>query len=348
MGPHHAYRRSPDSEKAKLKFDPRLSGLRGLAAMSVLTVHLWSGKVMFVPFPWLASLWMGVPVFLMLSMFLLLRVLDDAPSIAHYIRRRVLRIWPTYFLFIAAAVAVDAIVLKPTFTWTDIALSATFTQYFAYVLGYAGTLSGGLGEPVGPLWTLQLEEFVYLLIPLIHKWGKRPVVGWAMVLFGLGWVTVSAALFLGGRIDQAFWERMWYAPPTWTLAYGLGLLAYLNRLPHVPRPSLFILASFIAYPFLQGFAHGVLSLVVFYPAVAFSVARFLVEPPALLARFTPIGEVSYGLYASQGVAYSVFGGLGFLVAPFLAMAVELPQRSYQILARVEFARTFPRRNRRKW
>ena len=67
------------------KFDPRLSGLRGLAAFGVVLFHGTSA-------PWtsITSVFIvGVPVFLMLSMYLLLRSLDFNANMKHYFLRRI-------------------------------------------------------------------------------------------------------------------------------------------------------------------------------------------------------------------------------------------------------------------
>ncbi|MDA4126919.1 MAG: acyltransferase family protein, partial [Thaumarchaeota archaeon] len=85
-------------------YDPRLSGLRGSAAFLIVLYHVAGfGILVGIP-PLLArafdqavvGFWVGVPVFLMLSMVLLLRSLDANSDIKHYFKRRIKRIWPIY------------------------------------------------------------------------------------------------------------------------------------------------------------------------------------------------------------------------------------------------------------
>jgi peptidoglycan/LPS O-acetylase OafA/YrhL len=282
----------------------------------------------------------------MLSIFLLMGVLDERPSIRGYFKRRVLRIWPIYFLFMGVAVVLCVYFLHSAFDVVDLVLFATFTSYFAHFVTGKGPLAGNLGPSVGPFWTLQLEEFVYLLIPVIHRWGRSPRVAYAMIIGGLGWVLASNALYLHGSVSLDFWKLLWYAPPTWMAAYGFGLLAYLRRAPRVPGTWLVLFGVFALYPFFP----DVWSRTVFYPVVLLCTGSMLMSPPNWLARLAPVGEVSYGLYASQGAAYTVFGASGILAAIPMAICVELPLRyrtiRERLLARIPSARIVARRRPR--
>src|ERR1700730_16332722 len=81
---------------SKSKFDPGLSGLRGLASFGVVLFHA-SIYIRMPLFALTSTFYLGVPVFLMMSMYLLLKRLDANALLKHYFKRRIIRIWPIYF-----------------------------------------------------------------------------------------------------------------------------------------------------------------------------------------------------------------------------------------------------------
>ncbi len=90
-----------DAVTPRSSFDPCLSGLRGVAAFGVVLFHACT--VLGFLYPLFLPLSTGVSLFLMLSIFLLLRSLDNNPSLGHYFFRRIRRIWPIYYLTITGA-----------------------------------------------------------------------------------------------------------------------------------------------------------------------------------------------------------------------------------------------------
>lgn len=91
---------------------PSLEGARGVAALTVLTFH----AVVFSDDPGFlgvatARFWLGVPLFFLLSGFLLFRpmahatiFLEKRPSLARYARSRVLRIIPAYWVALTVTI----------------------------------------------------------------------------------------------------------------------------------------------------------------------------------------------------------------------------------------------------
>src|ERR1700730_2530487 len=81
---------------SKSKFDPGLSGLRGLASFGVVLFH--ASKYVRMPlFALTSTFYLGVPVFLMMRTYLLLKRIDSNADLKHYFRRRIIRIRPIYF-----------------------------------------------------------------------------------------------------------------------------------------------------------------------------------------------------------------------------------------------------------
>lgn len=158
-----------------------VEGLRAVAALAVLVTHV-SLNAMGNRGPFgglLARLDVGVPVFFVLSGYLLYRpfasalLRDEAlPSVRRYLRHRLLRIVPAYWVLIVAsflfAPAVGALVPTTGFSpessgvtsvplW-DMVRFATFTQVY-----WKDSLAG----PFPQAWTLATEMAFYLVLPVL-------------------------------------------------------------------------------------------------------------------------------------------------------------------------------------
>ncbi len=181
---------------------PVLDGIRGLAVMLTVGSHLWltnghRGSVLITVLTSVrSSMWLGVDVFLSLSGFLITGILFDTLGSAGYLRkfyaRRVLRIFPVYYL------AIGVLVLLAGWMHFDLA-------------GYGWRLAGflentGLGRPVagapealaGHLWSIALEEQFYLVWPVmvLAVRDRRRLMGLAAVL-SVGALGLRVALVLG-------------------------------------------------------------------------------------------------------------------------------------------------------
>lgn len=149
--------------------DLQLDGLRGVAALGVVIFHAHYG-------PALDWMWRFVDLFFVLSGFLITRIILDALrrdvfSLRNFMMRRVLRIWPVYYLTLAVCLiaATGRALLTGEIDHFSGAASAPF--FLQYVHHY---FSPGLhaGEENFILWfhhswSIAVEEQFYLLMPLL-------------------------------------------------------------------------------------------------------------------------------------------------------------------------------------
>ena len=220
---------------------------------------------------------MAVPVFLMLSMVLLLRSLDSNLDLGRYFKRRIRRIWPIYFgSLIVIFLFFNAYTTYHLIPWDYLGFF-TFTEYYAHPF---------INGPLGVFWTLQLEEAVYLFISLIHSSRHKEMIGGALVGVGLAWTFVlfSTNLVATGWATQSY---LWYTPPAWMLAYGLGILIYTGRFRGVGWRAfrwlvfpLLLAMGFTQPYYLQSFVQ---EYELFYPLVTLGFAA-VVATPALVDR----------------------------------------------------------------
>jgi peptidoglycan/LPS O-acetylase OafA/YrhL len=161
-------------------YRPELDALRFLAFLIVFIVH----RMDFLPIDptqhfWLYNLCLlgdfGVPVFLLLSAFLITELLfreHDRNGTIHpkaFYMRRILRIWPLYFAVFYGLVVLGHFVRgagpKDPLSW----LAFTFFtgNWYICVKGWIPAY------PVNPLWSISVEEQFYIAIPLIVLFGRR-------------------------------------------------------------------------------------------------------------------------------------------------------------------------------
>jgi peptidoglycan/LPS O-acetylase OafA/YrhL len=175
--------------------------------MSVLTYHaLYKGVLLQLPTgsplsPWVAHLDVGVPIFFVLSGFLLYRPFvrarlsgSDAPHTEAYGWRRVMRILPAYWV---------ALVIVGLAGATIAGYAAVFSAkgapaYFGLLQIYnPNTAQGG----INPAWTLCVEVTFYAFLPLWARLMRRLprasgvrgelVALAALIVVSIGWKVVA-------------------------------------------------------------------------------------------------------------------------------------------------------------
>jgi peptidoglycan/LPS O-acetylase OafA/YrhL len=160
---------------------PELDGIRGLAILGVLCSHIagMSGILNTVSpsiaekllSHFLVPMWGGVDLFFVLSGFLITGILLRTKASNHYFSsfyaRRVLRIFPIYYLVLTLSIIIGrfsaefASTLPPWASWR--------ISYFLYlqnwpVFWHGDKVMGGLW---GAYWSLAVEEQFYFIWPLV-------------------------------------------------------------------------------------------------------------------------------------------------------------------------------------
>lgn len=136
---------------------PALDGLRAVAVFTVIVYHF---GITAVPGD------LGVSAFFVLSGFLITWLLLKEHAVAgtvslrQFYARRMLRIFPAYYAFLAVSFAIDHFRGQP---WgTGLGLSSVF-----YVVNYYNALNGHPTTSITHAWSLGIEEQFYLLWPML-------------------------------------------------------------------------------------------------------------------------------------------------------------------------------------
>jgi peptidoglycan/LPS O-acetylase OafA/YrhL len=172
----NAMARTPDESVRR----PDLDGLRGVAVLLIIFLHYvtTSGNYPYLgPRPvalFLQSFWSGVDIFFVLSGFLIGGIILDNGAAENFFGvfylRRALRILPVAYLTIAFAYLVI-----PLFNATLLSLSQVPPYSYLLFINNFWTANGlDFYPPLGPMWSLAIEEQFYLMAPaFILLAGKR-------------------------------------------------------------------------------------------------------------------------------------------------------------------------------
>jgi peptidoglycan/LPS O-acetylase OafA/YrhL len=230
------------------RFDS-LTGLRGVAALSVLFFHAWlvaaspdtaTGVPLLSPLlSWLMRIgWSGVDVFFTLSAFLLAlpyaraaNAGQPAPAWRPYLLRRAARIFPAYWTQLAILLAAGLAGLawgRTVPPWQGV------ESVIAHVVLWLDAW-----PRVAPLlphwWTLPVEFGFYLLLPMLARAFAPRRWPWLLALVALAWA----------------WRAMWLLHPRADFAH----LAWIDQLPG--RIDQFAIGMLAAWAWVRGDARGV-------------------------------------------------------------------------------------------
>jgi peptidoglycan/LPS O-acetylase OafA/YrhL len=221
-----------------------LTGIRAVAAILVVGTHAAYTTGKYTHGYWGlvgARMEIGVPIFFVLSGFLLFRpwVRSAAtggppPSLSRYARHRVRRIMPAYVVTVLVAYVLyhfRAAGPNPGHSWTGLLRNLTLTQI--YTDGYLGKY---LHQGLTQMWSLAVEASFYVVLPLLaylllvlisqRSWRPELLVG---TLAGM--TLISPAWLILVHLDRWIPDgaRLWL--PTY-LAWFLGgmLLAVLQAM----------------------------------------------------------------------------------------------------------------------
>jgi peptidoglycan/LPS O-acetylase OafA/YrhL len=275
-----------------------LTGIRAVAALLVLGTHAayTTGKYTHGYFGLICSrLEIGVPIFFVLSGFLLFRpwiksaaTAGSSPSVSSYAWHRVRRIMPAYAVTVLAAYVVyqfHSLKPNPGHTWIGLFRNLTLTQI--YTGNYLGNY---LHQGLTQMWSLSVEAAFYLVLPAL-----------AYLLLTLlcrgRWQPVRLLAGLGGLA---------LISPAW-----LTLVHTNDWLPNVAR---LWLPSYLAW-FVAGMILAVLQAmgVVCYALVAIPLAVI-----SYLIAATPIGGAP--TTAPTGLAEAVIKSTFYAAIAALAVA----------------------------
>lgn len=275
--------------------NPALTGMRAVAALSVLGTHAAYGTGALnrgYPGQLLGRLDIGVAIFFVLSGLLLFGPWVGAaaagtpgPSVRRYGRRRVRRIMPAYLLTVVIAYLLyefRPLEPNPGHTWAGLVRNLTLTQI------YGDYFSRYQHQGLTQMWSLAVEAAFYLLLPFL---------AWLLMALGRGRPGVLLALLAGVAAISPLW------------------LAALHRTDWLPAGAGLWLPTYLAW-FAAGMALAVLQTTGvrcrWWLALPVALAGFLVAASPIAGDPTTLTP-SLGADLTRTLLYAAIAAL--LVAP---------------------------------
>jgi peptidoglycan/LPS O-acetylase OafA/YrhL len=304
----------------------------------------------------------GVPLFFFLSAFLITELLTKEQdlngkiSIKSFYIRRILRIWPLYFIFFFAVVFLTSISNK--FGIVPLKAQLAFSLFSGnWYITFNHWLSS---YPLNPLWSISVEEQLYILIPLLtFSGGKKALKIFSFIAIAISYLTIAnyakqPTAGFSGEWTNSFVQFQFFSAGILLSVYLKGWQPnwrILSRiLVFIGGVSCWLLASMVCgisadAPHLSNIPEAILGwlfiligvLLIFFSLYGMP-SRFLPSP------FIYLGRISYGLYIFHittfyfvyyifkdilGVFYSWIGlyewsnNIGFLIALVITISISL-------------------------
>ena len=335
-----------------------LDGVRGLAILLVLAVHLMlfnndTGKPLWDRLGQVRSLgFLGVDLFFVLSGFLITGILYDTLHDPHYFRsfymRRFLRIFPLYYGFLFLLMILAA-VLHVHWGGRQFVLLAYLQNTGIWFPTY-GFVAGRLVD-LNHFWSLAVEEQFYFVWPmLVYLIKDRKRLIRLALLLSAGALILRTALSFHATPFRIGLVHEWTLCRMDTLMLGgcLALLMRGERMPFTRRAAAWWFWGSMLVMVVFAVTHPViyLSSAVFIGtvgysmcAIAFAALIFLVLDPASawnrvfrMGWLRSFGKYSYGIYVLHILVGSLFSmwvhhllgtSLRILLTPYLTRPLAI-------------------------
>jgi peptidoglycan/LPS O-acetylase OafA/YrhL len=230
-------------------YQPELDGVRFYAFLGVFVCHTLPFEAEFyrklhLPLPWVwggavkagaagVDLFFALSAFLITSLLLKERQETGGISLKYFYLRRMLRIWPLYFLVIALGIVLSHTVANQNLPWYYIA------GYLLFVGNWVHAIFGRPESIAFPLWTVSIEEQFYLFWPLMVKvLERRGLIISGIVMFLLA--TVCRVIFVLAGVSGGY---VYYGSTARcdSIALGIMLALFADRLPKLSSGVRFVL-----------------------------------------------------------------------------------------------------------
>jgi peptidoglycan/LPS O-acetylase OafA/YrhL len=345
---------------------PNLNALRFIAAMMVLVHHIEQYKSIYN----IDSLWLydpiqnmgrlGVALFFVLSGFLITTLLLDEKgytgtiSIKKFYMRRILRIWPLYFLIVGLSLFVIPYINFLKVPISDVqVLHQNFFQkiiLFTFFLPNMAIIAYAPVAFCSQTWSIGVEEQFYLLWPTVMKYVKNKFV--FSVVFIVIFLAIKYTL-LQLRVHQPkfFISRYLDVFPIDCMLIG-GLFAFIGydkRKVFVAIKQIFfnkylqyVVFTLTVYFLIRGYNFQFFQLEVYsllFGIIIFNLALNKDRIINLEYKWLDyMGKISYGLYIYQVIAiiivmntllrFNVFNNVVLYVLT-IAITIVLAALSYR-------------------
>lgn len=283
-----------------------------------LSLYCLPKKITSLYFVFLSVSSYGLCLFFTLSAFLICELLlrereaVGTINVKQFYIRRILRIWPLYYLALAIGVI---IAFLPGNFHRDF---EGFAWFAIFMGSWHSSLYGAIQSPVYPLWSISVEEQFYLVVPWAAKFlNRKSLYGFCAIII----LVSNAELYSLGRA-KAIGYRIWTDSLVQFECFAAGILLCLvlhGRMPRIPlwqRLTLIAGSGILWITAAHGLHHGFSFIsenlgswsliggraLVSLGCVLLLLAFLGVQPKLLPGWTIYLGRISFGLYVYHGFA----------------------------------------------
>jgi len=239
----------------------------------------------------------------LISFILMKEFKNNSFSLKNFYMRRIIRIWPLYFLTVF--VMIFLIPLINGMDWSiiksNLLYAATFTVNFQLLLN-------AISKTYVVLWSVCIEEHIYLLLPLLLFLFKGKFKSLAAFLIGTGLFSWIYFLHVQSKSDYL---ATYFVSSSYFYYFGIGTLiaCMYNRNDterkaekYIFNPIVQVVMMLVFFPYVLNLwgSHGFPTPLFFY-ALFGGYLVWAATQPSFIFKLKPIysrylGNISYGLY----------------------------------------------------
>ncbi|WP_374948574.1 acyltransferase family protein [Mucilaginibacter sp.] len=306
--------------------------LRLLAAIEVVFDHYFQHLRIPITHTALKVLYLfpGVPVFFVISGYLISASYERNNSLKTYMRNRVLRIYPGLWGCLLITLIIFSL------TGVNFLNRQTLGWLPAQLLGFIYTpnfLSGyGFGSYNGSLWTIPIELQFYIMLPLCFLLApKRKVNGWFVGLFII-FLALNLAYQLTDMSDKVTkLIRYTFIPHFYLFLVGVifqRLRIYSSRF--IYGKALYWIVPYFSFSlFFFDRMDAVYFTVIQYLFLSFTLLSMAYTLPTIADKLLRKNDISYGVYIYHGLILTVIVEMKWL--PYINLPVVLAATSVMAL-----------------
>jgi peptidoglycan/LPS O-acetylase OafA/YrhL len=305
--------------------------LRLLASIEVIFDHYYQHLKLPISHTSLKILYLfpGVPVFFVISGYLISASYERNNSIKNYIRNRALRIYPGLWGCIILTLIVFTItgvnfLNKQTLAWLP-------SQLFGFIYTPNFLANYGFGSYNGSLWTIPIELQFYIMLPICFLLApKGKLNGWFIALFVM-FVALTLGYnlsHLGDKLTKLL--RYTFIPHFYLFLAGVifqRLRIYSSKF--IYGKALYWIVPYVAFSmFFFDRMDAAYFTVIQYLFLAFTLLSMAYTLPTLADKLLRKNDISYGIYIYHGMSITVvvelklvpYFNLVYLIAGTIVMA----------------------------
>lgn len=280
----------------------------------------------------------GVPVFFILSGFLIWNSLGRAKSFKNFCIKRVVRMYPELWIGVLLNAIIMLVVYRKSISILPFAIFQ-ITQSTVFQFWTPGSLRGyGCGVPNGALWTIGVMMQSYLVIWFIYKWihKKKASLFFFALMAGIAFNIGTPLLknFLPEIIYKLFTQT--FFPYIWLFVLGGGICEYFDQLITWLKKFWFI---FLGISVLISVSHLESGIGMYETVKSLCLGLAIIGFGYSFPRIRIRHDFSFGIYIYHMIVINLMLELGYTgrvhyIATALIISVLLAAMSYFMIGSI--------------